>query len=69
MEDSEVVRTDNNGERKMYNEKSTRDQRPVESGKRRICKTLGYLTGEMKACGDWLKGTAFDYLKSTMGNK
>ncbi|XP_007055238.2 urea transporter 2 isoform X1 [Chelonia mydas] len=55
MEDSEVVRTDNNGERKMYNEKSTRDQRPVESGKRRICKTLGYLTGEMKACGDWLK--------------
>ncbi|XP_050799591.1 urea transporter 2-like [Gopherus flavomarginatus] len=55
MEDSEVVRTDNNGERKMYNEKSTIDQRPVGSGKRRICKTLGYLTGEMKACGDWLK--------------
>ncbi|XP_034630622.1 urea transporter 2 isoform X4 [Trachemys scripta elegans] len=55
MEDSEFVRTDNNGERKMYNEKSTRDQRPVGSGKRRICKTLGYLTGEMKECGDWLK--------------
>ncbi|XP_065263099.1 urea transporter 2-like [Emys orbicularis] len=55
MEDSEIVRTDNNGERKMYNEKSTRDQRPVGSGKRRICKTLGYLTGEMKECGDWLK--------------
>ncbi|TFK08072.1 Urea transporter 2 [Platysternon megacephalum] len=66
MEDSEVVRTDNNGESKMYNEKSTRDQRPVGSGKRRICKTLGYLTGEMKACGDCLKGNAFDYLKSTM---
>nr|XP_032624857.1 urea transporter 2-like [Chelonoidis abingdonii] len=55
MEDSEVVRTNNNGERKMYNEKSTIDQRPVGSGKRRICKTLGYLTGEMTPCGDWLK--------------
>ncbi|XP_030423505.1 urea transporter 2 [Gopherus evgoodei] len=55
MEDSEVVRTNNNGETKMYNERSTIDQRPVGSGKRRICKTLGYLTGEMKACGDWLK--------------
>ncbi|CAM5112745.1 unnamed protein product, partial [Eretmochelys imbricata] len=55
MEDSEIVRTDNNGERKIYNEKSTRDQRPVKSGKIRICKTLGYLTGEMKECGDWLK--------------
>ncbi|KAH1169006.1 hypothetical protein KIL84_013596, partial [Mauremys mutica] len=55
MEDSEIVRTNNNGERKMYNGKSTINQRPVGSGKRRICKTLGYLTGEMKACGDWLK--------------
>ncbi|KAM9138984.1 LOW QUALITY PROTEIN: urea transporter 2 [Pangshura tecta] len=55
MEDSEVVRTNNNRERKMYNEKSTINQRPVGSGKRRIWKTLGYLTGEMKACGDWLK--------------
>ncbi|NXA48455.1 UT2 protein, partial [Nothocercus julius] len=49
MENSTDVKIDTKGERKP------RKQNPLSKGGKRICKAVGYITGDMKEFGGWLK--------------
>lgn len=50
MEDSVDVKIETNGARK------TTKQNPVSKGGKRVCRVLGYITGDMKEFEDWLRG-------------
>lgn len=56
-------------------EKKTKKQNPVRKSGRRVCKALGYLTGDMKEFGEWLQGKPVSaepirvHQKSTVANK
>lgn len=52
MENSVDVKIENNGERKP------RKQSPLSKGGKRICRAVGYITGDMKEFGAWLRGKA-----------
>ncbi|NXD10530.1 UT2 protein, partial [Nothocercus nigrocapillus] len=49
MESSTDVKIDTKGERKP------RKQNPLSKGGKRVCKAVGYITGDMKEFGGWLK--------------
>uniref|UniRef100_A0A8B9U211 Urea transporter n=1 Tax=Anas zonorhyncha TaxID=75864 RepID=A0A8B9U211_9AVES len=49
MENSVDVKIENNGERKP------RKQSPLSKGGKRICRAVGYITGDMKEFGAWLR--------------
>uniref|UniRef100_A0A8B9DSP5 Solute carrier family 14 member 1 (Kidd blood group) n=1 Tax=Anser cygnoides TaxID=8845 RepID=A0A8B9DSP5_ANSCY len=49
MENSVDVKTENNRERKP------RKQSPLSKGGKRICRAVGYITGDMKEFGAWLR--------------
>ncbi|XP_075788856.1 urea transporter 2 isoform X2 [Pelodiscus sinensis] len=49
MEGSVELKIETKGERK------TQKQNPVRKGGKRVCKVLGYITGDMREFGDWLQ--------------
>ncbi|KAM8793565.1 urea transporter 2-like [Eudromia elegans] len=49
MENSFDVKADTKGERKP------RKQNPLSKGGKRVCKAVGYITGDMKEFGGWLR--------------
>lgn len=52
MENSVDVKIETRGERKP------RKQSQLSKGGKRVCRAVGYITGDMKEFGAWLKGKA-----------
>lgn len=50
MENSGDVKTETKGERMPVK------QNPLSAGGKSFCRAVGYLTGDMKDFGTWLKG-------------
>ncbi|XP_025946436.1 urea transporter 2-like [Apteryx rowi] len=55
MELGEIVVAECPSERKLYAEKKPRAQDLLQRSGKQIHQLFGYLTGEMKECGDWMK--------------
>jgi len=52
MENNVDVKIETKGERK------TIKQNPVSKAGKKVCRAVGYITGDMKEFGAWLKGKA-----------